>query len=70
MAGDNRRNMKHLIKMFEAQKIRAEEEDADIGDIGEITREAYNRAMGRYYTSCQAFLTVLIVFLSACLKGH
>ncbi|XP_026739434.1 adenylyl cyclase-associated protein 1 isoform X1 [Trichoplusia ni] len=45
MAGDNRRNMKHLIKMFEAQKIRAEEEDADIGDIGEITREAYNRAM-------------------------
>lgn len=49
MAGENRRNMKHLIKMFEAQKIRTEEEYADIGDVGEITREAYNRAMGRYY---------------------
>lgn len=48
MDRNTRKNLKHLIGMFEARVNTAEEGDvADIGDIAEITREAYNLAIGK-----------------------
>lgn len=65
MDGNTRRNMKHLIEIFESRVNTGEEEDAaDIADIEEdttATREAYNLAMGIY--TVQFYCRKIYVYL-------
>lgn len=42
--GNKRRNMKHLIELFEVKSNTDETEDPD--DVAETTQEAYNMALG------------------------
>lgn len=46
MDSNTKRDMKNLIKMFEARQKEEEEHDADVRDIAEMTQEAFNTVMG------------------------
>ncbi|KAJ8736233.1 hypothetical protein PYW08_006889 [Mythimna loreyi] len=46
MDKNTRKNMKHLIKMFEARVDREEEDAADVREISQMTEEAFNTALG------------------------
>lgn len=46
MDENTRKNMKHLIKMFEARVDKEGEDAADVREISQMTEEAFNTALG------------------------